>query len=716
MSRRSVACVVGIIATLSMLVPSVVGAPSSSAVSGLSATEKSMLGAIDYESAWEELEYLSSLGEKVAGSDEERAAQEYVMSVFESMPLDKVVMETFPCQTWDHKGTSLEILLPVYQKLPATTYGGSHSIWGYENGELYTRGNNEDGTVLTAPVVDAGYGTAEEFKALGDITGTIALVHRDDDIQGWPNVPLEEAESWGAVAVVFYGYYGDLPLPDGIKQDAVGGTIPAISISINSANAIKAQLATGDEVVLRIQGRADLIPDEKAKSVNVAAYLYGSTRPDEYVVFSAHIDTWWWGTNDDCSGIACVLEFARLFSEARESGLYTNERTLVFCSFGAEEYGGPDGTWYNWLIGSYEFVKSHGKLVDRTVVDLNLDMVSLKKTSGRYWVEASPDMNDFLYDAITDLKLTGPVTYYNPQYSWVDAWSFHAKGGTSSVNVNWVANQDETYHTQLDNMELADPAPLKIVLDLYTVMGIRADNALVLPANIMNMVDWAAGFLASDSVGLPSSVIPYFNDASAALEELRAQVSAVSAYAEELKAAYEAAPKGQKDNIKAMADDLNDVLYAARKIVNQYTVGEGGTMGSWDVFLRSHQHAHDLLYVCNAISALNKGQMRGTYTALETVYTMEWGKYVGREAFTTIMDWMINDEMYWGGFMDQQQAYVDVHWIYLGLKEGTLTNADANAALHEIRAGQLIPWLIEDLEMLKSGWTEAAHLLSSAIP
>ena len=706
-----------VIAALSMLIPLAAAGPPAggTGASWLTPEEMSLLGTIDYDNVWEDLEYLSSLGEKVAGSIEEENAQVYVKERFDAMDLDLVTWERFDTQTWVHYGTTVTIISPVTEPVPATTYGDSHSVWGTEFGKPYYLGNSADGKTLTGPVVDAGKGTDAEFDALGDLAGVIALVQRDDDLQGWPNVPLEEADVHGAAAVVFYGYYGSYPLPDGIKQDVVGGSLPAISISINSADRIKGLLAAGD-VELSITGRADLVDENHEDSVNVAAYMVGSKYPDEYVVFSGHVDTWWAGTSDDNSAIACVLEFARLFSEARASGLYTNERTLIFISLGAEEYGGPDATWYNWLIGSYEWVKANREIVDRTVVDLNLDMCSIKKTYGRYWVEQSPDMNTFVKDAIDDLGLTGAVTYYNPQYSWVDAWSFHAKGGTSAVNVFWVGNQDELYHTQLDNMDLADPEPLKIVMDMYTLLGMRADGALVLPLDMMHMVDYAAGYLASDSA-LASRDCKYFEEASAALEELRTQVAAVNDYAAMLLEEYASADSdAEREAIDAEARALNLILYSARKTVNTWTMGEGGTMGSWDVFPREHQHSNDIGAINEALAALKRGRVQNALGALETVYSMEWGRVCSPEVYNTIMSWMWNDELYWGGEWDQQQAYVNVHWIYLGLKDGTMTIEDAKAALMDVKKTQLQPWLQEDLMTLESAWLEAAGMLASAVP
>lgn len=680
----------------------------------LTAHELEMLSELDYDNAWAQLVYLSSLGEKTAGSEEERAAQQYVFDEFSDMPMDEVWWETFRVANWKHYGTTVRIASHGNESIPATTYGDAPSVWGLDDGVLYYHGNTDGGKVLVAEVVDAGYGSAAEFDAIGDLAGRIALVHRDDNMQGWPNTPALEAGFHGASAVVFYGYFAGADTPNAIKQDSVFSPIPAISISPDSASHIKELLASGP-VTLEIGGRVDFNPD--GESVNVAAVMWGTTRADEYVVFSGHIDTWWWGSNDDCSSIAALLEFARLFSEAREAGIFENERTLVFTSVGSEESGGPDGTWYNWLVGSYEFVQAHPEIMEGLVVNLNMDGVSLPKSSGRYWAENTWEINSFVWKTITDLGLNGPLTFYNPIWSWTDAWSFGAKGGGSTIQmIGWTEGYYDTYHTPLDSIEIQSPDVLNMVLKFYVLMATRAVHALVVPLDFVPTVDWAAGYLTAEKATMPASQAAGIDAAAAALEELRRSAAAANAYAASLEDAYaKATSPGKKAQIWSLADELNRALIDARRIITPYTLGEGGTMGSWDVFLRSDQHSHDYGFVDSAIKWLGRDNMMQATLSLESVYTMEWGKYFSRPTYVKTFDDMVNAYMYWGDDFDQQQMYVDVHGIYLGLKSGSMSKADAIDQLTWIRDNQLEPWFAEDIATLEWAWSEAASILDAAV-
>jgi len=686
----------------------------SGSTSGLTPDEVAILSSLDLSNAWEELDIISAMGEKVAGTVQERQAQQYVYDKLSAMDMDRVVIETFPVAAWVHYGTTLKIISNGGEDVPATTYGDGYSIWGLEDHKPYYFGNTNGGKTLVAPVVDLGLGTAADFAAKGDLAGAIALIHRNDDIQGWPNVAVEEAALHGASATMFYGYYTGNDLPEGIKQDSVGGPLPAISISPISAAHLLSLMASGI-VTLQIDGHADQLSEKYAESTNVAAYMYGATKPNEYVVISGHIDCWWNGANDDTSSIAAVLELARLFSEARASGQFVNDRTIVFCSVGAEEEGGPGGTWYNWLVGSYEFVQAHPEIMNNLVVEINMDGVSFDKTSGRFWLENTWEVNSWVQKAVSDLGMTGSVGYYNPIWSWTDAWSFGAKGGAATIQLIWPAGFDPYYHTQVDDMPIQSPATLDLVLKLDVLFAMRGSQALVMPMEFQYTCDWAMAYLKAEKMTVAAEA-KNINAAMTVLSSLRAKAVEANAYAATLESQYVSATSiAEKQAIQAKADALNRALIDARRIVTVWTLGEGGLMGSWDVFLRSDQHAHDYGFVNQAITQLSKNQVENAVSALASVYTMEWGKYYSRETYLTVLDQMVGCFMYWGDDFDQQQAYVDVQGIYLGLKDGSMSRTTALNALTSIRDTQLIPWFETDLSAMKSAWLSATGIIDAVV-
>ena len=108
-------------------------------------------------------------------------------------------------------------------------------------------------------------------------------------------------------------------------------------------------------------------------SENVVAFIKGSTKPEEYIVISAHLDhvgvrddgEVFNGADDDGSGTVGVLEIAEAFNKAVEAG-YRPQRSIVFLHVTGEEKG---------LYGSRYYAENPIFPIENTVADLNIDMI-----------------------------------------------------------------------------------------------------------------------------------------------------------------------------------------------------------------------------------------------------------------------------------------------------------------------------------------------------
>lgn len=112
--------------------------------------------------------------------------------------------------------------------------------------------------------------------------------------------------------------------------------------------------ATADKFTIQIQTAV-----EKKPLNNVVGILPGKSKPDEYVIFSAHYDhlgtgspdegvphndkdSIYNGANDDAAGTTAVIMLARYFKK-----LNNNERSIVFAAFVAEEIGGFGAQYFS---------------------------------------------------------------------------------------------------------------------------------------------------------------------------------------------------------------------------------------------------------------------------------------------------------------------------------------------------------------------------------
>nr|XP_039266344.1 putative N-acetylated-alpha-linked acidic dipeptidase [Styela clava] len=158
--------------------------------------------------------------------------------------------------------------------------------------------------------------------------------------------------------------------------------------------------------------------NEMAITKNVVGIIRGSVEPDRYIIIGNHRDAWVFGSVDPSSGTAGVLEIARSFGEAIKNG-WKPRRSIVFCSWGAEEYG---------LIGSTEWVEEFTKVLgSRTIAYLNIDGM----INGNYTVQLSGSHN------LKQLSVDSAKTVPNPSQEEIangrkntfDTW-LHTSGGS----------------------------------------------------------------------------------------------------------------------------------------------------------------------------------------------------------------------------------------------------------------------------------------------
>ncbi|XP_070565293.1 N-acetylated-alpha-linked acidic dipeptidase 2-like [Ptychodera flava] len=105
--------------------------------------------------------------------------------------------------------------------------------------------------------------------------------------------------------------------------------------------------------------------NKMATTYNVIGSIRGAIEPDKYVIVGNHRDAFVFGALDPSSAMAAMMEMSRAYGKLVRDG-WRPRRSIVFCSWGAEEYG---------MIGSNEFVEEFSKsLTSRAVVYLNLDI------------------------------------------------------------------------------------------------------------------------------------------------------------------------------------------------------------------------------------------------------------------------------------------------------------------------------------------------------
>lgn len=153
---------------------------------------------------------------------------------------------------------------------------------------------------------------------------------------------------------------------------------------------------------------------KKSVSNNVVAVIPGTKRPDENLIYSAHWDhlgvgepikgdSIYNGAVDNATGVAALLELAAAFQQPAQKP----ERSIVFVSFTGEEQG---------LLGSEYYAKHPVFPVEKTVADINMDMMGLagKTKDIVIYGFGQSELEDY---AAVSAKKQGRVTVKDPKPS-----------------------------------------------------------------------------------------------------------------------------------------------------------------------------------------------------------------------------------------------------------------------------------------------------------
>jgi carboxypeptidase Q len=165
-------------------------------------------------------------------------------------------------------------------------------------------------------------------------------------------------EKAGAVGVVMSNWSAGF----GVNKifGAYTRKILTVDISLEDYGLLYRLLESGSKP--KISVRADSKELGVVPTFNTIAEIKGTEKPDEYVILSAHFDSWDGGTGatDNGTGTLTMMEAMRILKK-----IYPNpKRTILVGHWGSEEQG---------LNGSRAFVEDHPEIVKNIQVVFNQD-------------------------------------------------------------------------------------------------------------------------------------------------------------------------------------------------------------------------------------------------------------------------------------------------------------------------------------------------------
>src|SRR5690606_11810417 len=204
------------------------------------------------------------------------------------------------------------------------------------------------------------FGTEETYKKITDQKKSDAEAWKKSmELTGYTNNTLPAfLEENGAVAIAISNWTGIM----GSNRifGAKTKNIPMIDIANESYQQLYRLAESGKAPKLSIDVQSK--SKGNAPVSNTIAEIKGKERPKEYVILSAHLDSWdgGQGATDNGTGVITVMEAARMLQKFYPD----NKRTILICLWGSEEQG---------LNGSRAFVEDHPEIVENTQAVFNFD-------------------------------------------------------------------------------------------------------------------------------------------------------------------------------------------------------------------------------------------------------------------------------------------------------------------------------------------------------
>lgn len=313
---------------------------------------------------------LDSIGPRLTGSPESRKAQDWAVKKLRSWGYDAKVENYGMWEGWERGPSHIDLVAPRVRSLEGRILAWSPGTGGKpvegpvvplpsmaspQEWAAFLPGVKGKYVMISFPEPTCRtnaqwreYAMPGSFERMDSLrtaarrawNESIGATGLEDVRRSLPRA-LEEAGALGIVTSRWSGAYGTTRVFNAYTRKA-----PTFELSCEDYGLVY-RLATHDQgPVLRLTAEAENLGEVPVG--NVIARLEGSELPDEYVILSAHFDSWEGGSGatDNGTGSLLMLETARILSQVYPRP----KRTILVGLWNGEEQG---------LNGSRAFVEDH---------------------------------------------------------------------------------------------------------------------------------------------------------------------------------------------------------------------------------------------------------------------------------------------------------------------------------------------------------------------
>lgn len=346
-------------------------------------------------------------------------------------------------------------------------------------------------TGLTGRLLDAGSGAETDFERLGKAAGDawllVATPVLDDDVglaglfAEYADLPGIESRAAGAGAAGIL-FMSSRPKNLLFRHNASAGlknALPLVVLEREAAKRLQRLLQSGRQ--LEVTATIDAERRDEVTASNVIAEIPGTSRPEEIVLFGAHLDSHDLGTGalDNGTNVVMLIDIARQISRL---GLRP-ARTIRFALWNGEEQG---------FAGSWKYTEQHRDELDNHIVAASFDIGS-GRTDG-FFTGGRPELVPLVDSYLQPVAALGPFQQVDIPLVGTDNFDFMMHGVPNLIAKQADANYASNYHAESDTFDKVDQQQLRLnsAIAAAVIWGFANDSAR-LPRQtheeIQNLID-----------------------------------------------------------------------------------------------------------------------------------------------------------------------------------------------------------------------------------
>jgi hypothetical protein len=372
---------------------------------------------------------LDSIGPRLTGSPGHEAGNQWLLETYGALGIEARTESYGTWLSWRRGRTHVDLVEPRVRTLDATALAWTPGtdgetvrgevmvlpqVLGPEDFEAWLPSVEGRFVAISAPEptcrpdpflqayasrASAGAVQAARAQALQDWNANVRRMGFDPESRRslWPLAQrLEQAGAVGVLTSIWSQGWG-------VHRIFNGGTeeVPTLGLSCEDYGLVHRLTERGQGAVLEVMSESEYLGEGPV--YNVIAEIPGAELPDEYVLLSAHFDSWDGGSGatDNGTGTVVMLEAMRILST-----VYPNpRRTILVGHWGGEEQG---------LNGSRGFAQDHPEVVEGLQAMFNQDNGTFRvaEMSPSGLTAAAGSLARWL--ALVPAEITSQITFVAP--------------------------------------------------------------------------------------------------------------------------------------------------------------------------------------------------------------------------------------------------------------------------------------------------------------